>query len=445
MSILNYQEKLLAQGKEYGFDEMEVYYEKTSSFGCGVFNGELEHYETAETGGLSFRGLIDGKMGYAYTEKIDEDSIPFILESAKNNAGVLESEEMDEIFEGSPSYQNVDWFSESLSKVTIPEKISLMLEIEKKISEYSPKVKLVNGRLKDMAGEKAIANNKGLALHERQNYIYLYFIVVVEDGEEKKSANTFKITRDFSKWNPDEIAKEAAEEALRNLNEKAAANKKYPILLRRDAAAAFVATFNSIFSAEEAQFGQSLLAGKTGEKIAADTVTFIDDPFHPLGLSNRNFDSEGVASQELTVVENGVLKTLLHNRKTAKKDGVETTGHAYKSYKGTLTVAPSNFYVKPGVKEYEEMIAGLQEGVLITELSGLHSGANAVSGDFSVAARGFYVKDGKIEAPTTLMTIAGNFFTVLKDVVEAGSDLEFGTSGVGSPTLLVRELSVTME
>ncbi|MFC4411783.1 TldD/PmbA family protein [Chungangia koreensis] len=445
MSILNYQEKLLAQGKEYGFEAMEVYYEKTSSFGCGVFNGELEHYETAEAGGLSFRGLIDGKMGYAYTEKIDEDSIQFLLERAKNNAGVLESDEMDEIFEGSPAYQNEDWFSESLSKVTIPEKISLMLEIEKKISEYNPKIKLVNGRLKDMAGEKAIANSKGLALHERQNYIYLYFTVVVEDGSEKKSANTFKITRDFSKWNTDEIAKEAAEEVLKSLNEKSVANKKYPVLFRRDAAAAFIATFNSIFSAEEAQFGQSLLAGKSGEKIAADTVTFIDDPFHPLGLSNRNFDSEGVASQELTVVENGVLKTLLHNRKTAKKDGVETTGHAYKSYKGTLSVAPSNFYVKPGVKEYEQLISGLQEGILITELSGLHSGANPVSGDFSVAARGYYVKDGKIEAPTTLMTIAGNFFTVLNDVVEAGSDLEFGPSGVGSPSLLVKGLSVTME
>jgi len=445
MSIQNYQDKLLAQGKTYGFEEMEVYYEKSDSFGCAVFQGELEHYEKAETGGLSFRGLIDGKMGYAYTEKLDDASIPFLLQNAKQNASVLESDENDEIFEGSASYRQENWFSEPLSNVTIPEKITLMLDIEKKISEYNPKIKLVNGKLKDFARERAIANSKGLSLHERQNYVYLYFAVVVEDGEEKKSAFTFKITRDFAKWNADEIAKEAAEEALKSLNEQSVANKKYPILFRRDAAADFIATFSSIFSAEEAQFGQSQLAGKTGETIAAQTVTLIDDPFHPLGLSNRNFDSEGVASRELTVVENGVLKTLLHNRKTAKKDGVETTGHAYKSYKGTLSVSPSNFYLKPGQKGYVELVEGIEEGILITQLSGLHSGANAVSGDFSVAARGFYVKDGKIEAPTALMTIAGNFFTVLNDVVEAGSDLEFSTSGVGSPSLLIKELSVTME
>lgn len=445
MNIQHYLEQVLESGEKFGFKEMEVYFEKSANFGCGVFQGELDQYATSEDGGLSFRGQIDGKMGYAYTEKLDEDSIPFLLERAKNNAFVLESEEMDEIFEGSTAYRNEDWFSESLNTVTIPEKISLMLEIERKISEYSPKITLVNGSLKDSTIERALSNSKGLSLHERQNYVYLYFTVVVKDGEEKKSAFTFKITRDFSTWDAEAIAKEAAEEALKGLNEQSYSNKKYPILLRRDAAADFISTFTTIFSAEEVQHGQSQLVGKIGEKIASETVTFIDDPFHPLGLSNRNFDSEGVASQELTVVENGVLKTFLHNRKTAKKDGVETTGHAYKSYKGTLSVAPSNFFVQPGKKGYEEIIAGLQEGVLITHLSGLHSGTNTVSGDFSVAARGFYVKDGTIQSPTPLMTIAGNFFTVMNDVIEAGSDLEFSPSGVGSPSILIKELSVTME
>src|SRR5690606_33047239 len=122
-----------------------------------------------------------------------------------------------------------------------------------------------------------------------------------------------------------------------------------------------------------------------------------------------NFDGEGVASKTCTVLENGILKTLLHNRKTAKKAGVETTGHAYKpSYKGTVVIAPSNFIVVPGERTQDELVAEQQEAVMITKLSGLHSGANAISGDFSVAANGFYVKDGKITAPVKQMTIAGN-------------------------------------
>ena len=172
----------------------------------------------------------------------------------------------------------------------------------------------------------------------------------------------------------------------------------------------------------------------------------MDDPFHQEGFSSRNFDGEGVASKTCTVVENGTLKTLLHNRKTAKKEGVETTGHAYKSsYKGTLTVAPSNFYIVPGEKGYDDLVESLDEAVIITKLAGLHSGANAVSGDFSVAANGFYVKDGKIQSPVKQMTIAGNFFDLLKNIQEVGSDLYFSTSGIGSPSLLLKELSVTVE
>ena len=141
-----------------------------------------------------------------------------------------------------------------------------------------------------------------------------------------------------------------------------------------------------------------------------------------------------------------MLKTLFHNRKTAQKDGVETTGHAQKSsYKGTLSVAPINLYIAPGDKSKEELIASVDEGVLITGLSGLHSGASTISGDFSVAATGFHIKDGKIVSSVKQMTIAGNYFEYMKNIEMAGSDLEFTPGGYGSPSLLVKELSVTVD
>src|SRR5690606_2158459 len=181
--------------------------------------------------------------------------------------------------------------------------------------------------------------------------------VVVKQGDETKSGFTVKITKDFSELNVDEIVKEAAEEALSYLGEQSIPSRKYPIILRKDAAADLLDTFTSIFSAEVAQKGRSLLKDKEGEKIAAETVTIVDDPFYEKGFASRNFDGEGVASKVCTVVENGTLNTLLHNQKTAKKAGVETTGHAYKaSYKGTLVIAPSNFYIKPSEKTYDELI-----------------------------------------------------------------------------------------
>ncbi|MCR2821656.1 TldD/PmbA family protein [Lederbergia panacisoli] len=447
MKIEKFQEMLLAQGLSHDFEDMEIYYEKSKRFACDVYKGELDHYETAEDGGISFRGIYNGKMGYAYTEKFDLESISFLLERAKANAKVIEEEEQDDIFSGSDEYEEKDFYSESLDAVPIPDKIELLKEIERKVSDYDPRIASLNYcKLIEQSKERLLANSKGLVLHDRMNYLGVVLSVVVKQGDETKSGFTVKVTKDFSELNVDDIVKEAAEEALSYLGEQSIPSKRYPIILRKDAAADLLDTFTSVFSAEVAQKGRSLLKDKVGEKIAAENVKIVDDPFYEEGFSSRNFDGEGVASKLCNVVENGTLNTLLHNQKTAKKAGVESTGHAYKpSYKGTLVIAPSNFYIIPSEKTYDELIASQNEAVIVTKLSGLHSGADTVSGDFSVAANGFYVKDGKVETPVKQMTIAGNFFKLLKDIQEIGSDLYVSSSGIGSPSLLLKELSVTVD
>ncbi|MBS4219682.1 TldD/PmbA family protein [Bacillus sp. FJAT-49711] len=447
MKIEKFQEMLMGNGLSHGFEDMEIYYEKSKRFACDVYKGELDHYETAEDGGLSFRGIFNGKMGYAYTEKFDLESISFLLERAKANAETIEEEEQDDIFSGSDEYEEKDFYSEALDAVSIPDKINFLKEVEHKVSEFDPRIASLNYcKLIEQSKERLLANSKGLVLHDRMNYLALVLSVVVKQEEETKSGFTVKITKDFSKLNPDEIAKEAAEEALSYLGEQSIPSKKYPIILRKDAAADLLNTFTSVFSAEVAQKGRSLLKDKVGEKIAAENVKIVDDPFYDEGFSSRNFDGEGVASKVCNVVENGTLNTLLHNQKTAKKAGVESTGHAYKpSYKGTLVIAPSNFYITPSEKTYDELVESQNEAIIVTKLSGLHSGADTVSGDFSVAANGFYVKDGKVETPVKQMTIAGNFFDLLKNIQEIGSDLYVSSSGIGSPSLLLKELSVTVE
>src|SRR5690606_24306948 len=116
MKIEKFQERLLESGLAAGFEDMEIYYVKSKRFACQVYKGDVDHYETAEEGGHSFRGLYNRKMGYAYTEKIDQESIPFLLNSAKANAEILEDEEQDEIFAGSEEYEDRDFYSESLDR-----------------------------------------------------------------------------------------------------------------------------------------------------------------------------------------------------------------------------------------------------------------------------------------------------------------------------------------
>jgi PmbA protein len=233
---------------------------------------------------------------------------------------------------------------------------------------------------------------------------------------------------------------------LSQLGSKNIVSKDYPVLIRNDAAAQLLATFSSNFSAENTQAGISFLKDKLGMQLTSEKISIVDDPMLEDGLASRTFDSEGVATKKLTLVDSGVLKSLLHNQKTAKKDQTVTTGHAYKeSYKSAIKVGPTNLYITPSQKSFKDLLTSMEEGIFITSLSGLHSGANQVSGDFSLAANGFYVKDGKIQYPVNLMTIAGNFYQLLLNVEEIGSDLMFPLSPIGSPSILIQSLSVTVE
>lgn len=176
--------------------------------------------------------------------------------------------------------------------------------------------------------------------------------------------------------------------------------------------------------------------------IAAPCVTLMDDPHMKGGAASRPFDGEGVATRVKQVIEGGRLTTLLHNLKTAKKAGVQTTGNAARGLKSSITVAPSNFYIKPGEKSLSGLEAEMENGLVVTKLEGLHSGANEISGDFSLLCTGHLVRDGKRVQAVEQVTVAGNFFALLKDIVAVGSDLRFGMGSVGSPSVRVSSLSI---
>ncbi|WP_017185508.1 TldD/PmbA family protein [Alkalibacillus haloalkaliphilus] len=447
MNVLEFKDELFQKGSEKGFKDMELYYEKSDQFVCAIDKGEVDQFTTAEVTGVSFRGVYADQMGYAYTEKLDESSIEFLIENALENASVLESEDVEEIYEGDSNYKDISFSSEALKSVTTEEKINFMKELDKEIYATDERVVATNFfTMQSVDVQKAMYNSKGLSLEDDQNYLVYMVIVIVEENDVTKSGVHIEVVSDWGKVNAKESAHKAVQEAVSYLNPLETDDKFYPVILRQDAARSLLDTFVTTFSAETAQQGMSKLKEKVGSKIAGDNINLVDDPFMKNRMGSRTFDAEGVATEKLNVVENGTLTTLLHNRKTAKKDGVKTTGHASKaSYKGTVNVAPSNFYIEPGSQSYEELVQGMDEGIVVTNLQGLHSGVNAISGDFSLAANGYYVKGGEIQGPTNLMTIAGNFFELLNEVNEVGSDLEFGPSNVGAPSLLLKGLSVTFE
>ena len=164
----------------------------------------------------------------------------------------------------------------------------------------------------------------------------------------------------------------------------------------------------------------------------------------PGGFGSTPFDAEGSAAKTKAIIDSGILKTLLHNRKTAKKQGVSTTGNAARQgVGGPIRVAPTNLFFKPGEKDLNTLLSEMDDGLLITELGGLHAGANAISGDFSLIAKGYLIANGQRVRPVEQITVAGNFYQLLKEIRAVGNDLEFRGRSIGSPSVDVGALNVS--
>ena len=443
-------EKIFQKGRESGLNDMEVYYSAGSSLTLKVFQTELDTYNLSESEGLSLRGVYKGKMGYSYTERVDEASIEQLVRDVVENATIIDSEDEEDIFEGSKEYKKVDSFNLGLSKISEEEKIKFVKKLEEEAFKLDKRIASVQACVfGDGYGETIMSNTKGLFLEDKSNIAYTYISVVAKEGEDIKTGLAYRTGNDFNKFIAEEIAKEAVDEALALLGASSVKSGDYKVIIKNSAAADLLEAFTGIFSAEAVQKNLSLLKGKLNEKIASDKFTLIDDPYMEGGLASKSFDGEGVACKYKKVIDKGVLKTYFHNLKTAKKDGVETTGNASKgSYKSSIGISPSNFYVEKGERDLNEMIADLDKGILITELQGLHSGLNSISGDFSLAALGYLIEGGKISRPVEQITVAGNYFEMLKNIEETGSDLKFGLPGgayIGSPSLKIKKLSIAGE
>ncbi|NLB32160.1 MAG: TldD/PmbA family protein, partial [Tissierellia bacterium] len=360
-------DKIFIEGKNNGLKDMEVYYSTGSSLSLKVFQKELDGYSLSESEGLSLRGIYKGKMGYSYTEKVDETSIDQLVRDVAENATIIDSDDEEIIFEGSKDYKKVDSFNPDLSNVSEEEKIQFVKSLEEEAFKLDERIASVEVcAYGDGYGETIMSNTKGLYLQDKNNIAYTYIVVVAKEGEDIKTGMAYRTGNDFSKFNAEEIAKEAVNEALALLGANSVKSGDYNIIIRNSAAADLLEAFTGIFSAEAVQKNLSLLKGKIDEKIASDKFTLIDDPYMDGGLASKSFDGEGVACKYKKIVDKGVLKTYFHNLKTAKKDGIETTGNASKgSYKSSINIAPSNFYVEKGERSLDEMIASVEKGIMI--------------------------------------------------------------------------------
>jgi len=436
--------KLFQEAKNNGFNEYEVYYVDRESLSINAYNEEVEKYNLTTSYGLSFRGKINDKIGYSYTEILDDDAINMLVKNAKESALVIENEDIQFIYEGDKEYAEVNTYYKALENLPADKLIDLALSMEKEAKTLDNRVTSFGvcgiGYSKARYG---IINSKGLNLENKSNLLSAYVVPIIKNGEDMHDGMGYVTANSIEDVDPKKLAQDGINEAISRIGGKSVSSGKYKAVINNEAMVSILSTFAGVFSGDAVQKGLSLLKGKEGEIIASKQVTLLDDPHLENGLASVPFDDEGVATKKKDIIHEGKLMTLLHNLKTANKGNTKSTGNGFKnSYASPVGVSPTNLYIQKGEKSFEELLKDVGEGLLITEFAGLHSGANSITGDFSLAAKGFYIKDGKKDYPVEQITVAGNFFDLLKNIEVVGSDLKFPMSSIGSPSVKITELSI---
>lgn len=437
-------EKLLERAGRAGFDAAEVFVSEADEFETSVDRGEIIKYGASDSFNLGFRALLDGKSGCATTQVMDEDAIDMLIRAAMEGAQMSESPDPEFLYAGSDAYPKAPAPSAEIEALTPRDKIEMARDLERMALAADPRVAscgYCGVETRDVRTH--LVNTLGLNVSSHRRAIGAYVEPIAREGDATGASGGEALTADARGLDLAAMARNSAREACDFLNAAPVQSGSYPVLLRGDMAAAILGTFAGVFSADTAQKGFSLLAGREGEQIAAPCVTLTDDPFRADRFYSRAFDAEGVCARRKHLIENGTLNTLMHNLKTARKQGVESTGNAVRaSAAGPIGVAASNLLIQPGAYTREKLIAAQDRALLITDLMGMHSGANAVSGDFSLGAKGYLIEGGEIVRTVNQITIAGNFFELLKNVDAVCDDLYFGMARYGSPTIRIRELSV---
>ena len=433
-------DKLFKAASKKGIEDLQVYFNDSNEFDISAFKGELDKYTIASTQKLSVKGIYEGKMGTVTTEVLTDDVIDFLVDSIISSAKTIESEDEVFIYEGDKEYKKIEGlYNESIYDVSAKQKIEDALELEKMIIEKDKRIIMVQTYYGEGSNKVRIRNSKGLNLEKLVNDAMIGAQVIANDGKDQRSSFEYIRSNDYADFDYEALASLAAKKAVALLGATPCESGEYEILLSKEASASLLMPHVSMFSAESVQKNISLLKGKVGEVVGSSLVTVVDDPFMKKSAKSGAFDDEGVATSYKELIKDGVLTGFMHNLKTAKKDNIKSTGNGFIG----RGISPTNFYIKPGEYKYDDAVKSMKKGIVITDLAGTHAGANPISGDFSLQASGFLVENGEVIRPVALITVAGNYLDLLKDVTQVCDDLKFNFGYVGSPSLLVKSLMIS--
>jgi PmbA protein len=444
--LIDLAERAVQAALDAGATDAEAYGSESREREVRAHGGEVESLTAATQRGLGLRAWVGKRAGYAHGTDLGESGIADLAGRAVEAARAADEDE----FAGPPAPGGppaaLELSDPSIDSWSAGQVADLALAVEREALAADPRVAGVEQAVyADSADRVALVSSAGIAGEYESSSCYAYAAVLARGEDGTETGLGFDIGRGPARLDPAAVGREGAERATEMIGARKPDSRSCAVVLDPTVAASFVGIVGGALCADAVQRGRSPFADRVGSEVGGEALVLHDDGLDPAGPASAPFDGEGVASVRTPLIEAGTLRTYLYDTYTARRGGAEPTGNAGRAgYRSLPRVSTSNLVVATGALGLEALLAEAGEGVYVTDVAGLHSGVNPVSGVFSVGASGRAIRGGEPAEPVREFTIASDLVSMLRAVRAAGAKarwVPFGGS-VSTPPLLIGEMTV---
>jgi PmbA protein len=431
-------------GAEAG-EDVEAYLARGTSTSVKVHGGEVESLTQAESSGIGIRVVRDHRQGFAWAGSLEESVIAETLAAARDNAAYAEPDVWVGLAEpDGVAPPRLDLWRDGLAALPADRKVELALQLERAVRAGDSRIAGVRtSQWGDGMGEGAVVTSTGIEVWGRSTGCHLAVSALAEESGETKVGYGVTVGRAPDEIDLDDAANDAVERATRLLGAVQPSSAAVALVLEPRMAASLLGIVGGMLGGEAVLKGRSPFADRIGEPIAAPVVTLVDDPTDAQSLGADTHDGEGLATRRVPMIDRGVLQGFLHNTYTARRAGTRSTGSAVRGYRSTPGVGAQALALSPGEGTLEELVQRVDHGVLVQSMSGLHSGVNPTSGDFSVGVEGLMIRNGALAEPVREATVGSTIQRLLLDVRAVGGEREWTPGGTAASPLVIEDVTLS--
>lgn len=431
---------LLQRARKAGADAADAMLVESGALAVTRRLGKLEKVERAESHDLGLRVFIGRQQAIVSTGELDSSALDRLVAHAVTIAKAVPEDRYAGLAEP-------DQIATTVPELDLDDGVELNADALADLAAAAEEAALAHPKITNSEGAEAdwsrsrttlAATNGFVGSIARSSHGLSVAVIAGANGAMERDYEFATVTRAADLPDPAALGRQAAERAVRRLKPRKVRSQAVPVVLEPRVAGSILRHLVTAISGPAVARGTSFLKDRMGERIFAEGISIVEDPFRPDGLRSRAFDAEGIAAQRRRLIERGVLTTWLLDCASARQLGLPPTGHAARGVSSAPSPAPANLYLEAGSLSPQDMIRDIESGFYVTEMMGM--GINYVTGDYSRGAAGFWIENGEIASPVSEVTVAGTLQSMFQALTPA-SDLSF-RYGIDAPTLRIEGMTV---